>query len=243
MKTTPIFLFFPSCCWAHAAVRRRARAAQRRAGRGGRAGRGENVHLPHRGDLLDRPCRGLQPSTGRVGKARASTANRSFGRPTSRRGKPRSWCACPVPEFGEGITLLGGKLYQLTAAVNTAHVYSLENGETAKDPRLPLSGRRLGPPTDGEKLYMSDGTATIHTVDPATFRRKRVTVTYKGAPVEYLNELEWIGNKNMGQRHTPPTRSSSSTRDGRRRGRRRPRGAAARNGNDRDDRRAERHRL
>ena len=43
---------------------------------------------------------------------------------------------------------------------------------------------------------MSDGTATIHTVDPATFRReKRVTVTYKGAPVEYLNELEWIGGK------------------------------------------------
>ena len=43
---------------------------------------------------------------------------------------------------------------------------------------------------------MSDGTATIHTVDPATFHReKRVTVTYKGAPVEYLNELEWIGDK------------------------------------------------
>ena len=43
---------------------------------------------------------------------------------------------------------------------------------------------------------MSDGTATIHTVDPATFRReKRVTVTYKGAPVEYLNELEWIDGK------------------------------------------------
>lgn len=43
---------------------------------------------------------------------------------------------------------------------------------------------------------MSDGTASIHTVDPETFRReKRTTVTYKSVPVEYLNELEWIGGK------------------------------------------------
>ena len=33
-------------------------------------------------------------------------------------------------------------------------------------------------------------------MDPATFRReKRVTVTFKGVPVNYLNELEWIGGK------------------------------------------------
>ena len=84
-------------------------------------------------------------------------------------GKTEVMARLPRSEFGEGITLLGGKLYQLTWQSNT---------------------------TDGEKLYMSDGTATIHTVDPATFRReKRVTVTYKGAPVEYLNELEWIGGK------------------------------------------------
>jgi len=43
---------------------------------------------------------------------------------------------------------------------------------------------------------MSDGTASIYTVDPATFRReKRVTVTFQGAPVNYLNELEWIGDR------------------------------------------------
>ena len=157
-------------------------------------------------------------------------------------GKTEVMARLPRSEFGEGITLLGGKLYQLTWQSNTAHVYSLENGKLQKIRDFRYPGEGWGLTTDGEKLYMSDGTATIHTVDPATFRReKRVTVTYKGAPVEYLNELD--RQQNMGQRlhHRPDRRHRP--RDGRRRGRRRPRGAAARNGNDRDDRRAERHRL
>ena len=111
-------------------------------------------------------------------------------------GKTEVMARLPRSEFGEGITLLGGKLYQLTWQSNTAHVYSLENGKLQKIRDFRYPGEGWGLTTDGEKLYMSDGTATIHTVDPATFRReKRVTVTYKGAPVEYLNELEWIGGK------------------------------------------------
>ena len=50
--------------------------------------------------------------------------------------------------------------------------------------------------TDGEKLYFSDGSADLHVIDPATFRReKRITVTCEGAPVPYLNELEWIDGR------------------------------------------------
>lgn len=111
-------------------------------------------------------------------------------------GKTEVLARLPRSEFGEGITLLGDRLYQLTWQSNTAHVYAVENGKLRKirDHRYP--GEGWGLTTDGEKLYMSDGTATIHTVDPATFRReKRTTVTYKGAPVDYLNELEWIGGK------------------------------------------------
>ena len=94
-------------------------------------------------------------------------------------GKTEVMVRLPRSEFGEGITLLGGKLYQLTWQSNTAHVYSLENGKLQKIRDFRYPGEGWGLTTDGEKLYMSDGTATIHTVDPATFRReKRVTVTY-----------------------------------------------------------------
>ena len=109
-------------------------------------------------------------------------------------GRTEVFARLPQEDFGEGITLLDGKLYQLTWQSNKAYVYDLKTGKKIKEFRYP--GEGWGLTTDGQKLYMSDGTATIHTVDPATFRReKRVTVTYKGAPVEYLNELEWIGNK------------------------------------------------
>ena len=109
-------------------------------------------------------------------------------------GRTEVFARLPQEDFGEGITLLDGKLYQLTWQSNKAYVYDLETGKKIKEFRYP--GEGWGLTTDGQKLYMSDGTATIHTVDPATFRReKRVTVPYKGAPVEYLNELEWIGGK------------------------------------------------
>ena len=43
---------------------------------------------------------------------------------------------------------------------------------------------------------MSDGTANIYTLDPATFKReKRTTVTLRGETLNFLNELEWIDGK------------------------------------------------
>ena len=109
-------------------------------------------------------------------------------------GRAEVFARLPKEDFGEGIALLDGKVYQLTWQSNKAYVYDARTGEKIREFRYP--GEGWGLTTDGKKLYMSDGTATIHTVDPATFRReKRVTVTYKGAPVEYLNELEWIGGK------------------------------------------------
>ena len=97
----------------------------------------------------------------------------------------------PEKDFGEGITLLGDKIYQLTWTSNTAYVYDRNTGRRIKT--LRYSGEGWGLTTDGEKLYMTDGTARLSTIDPETFRRiSSVTVTYKGNPVQLLNELEWI---------------------------------------------------
>lgn len=108
-------------------------------------------------------------------------------------GKARVVARLPRSEFGEGITLLGDKIYQLTWQSNTAHVYDL-TGKKLREFRYP--GEGWGLTTDGQKLYMSDGSANIYTVDPATFKReKQTTVTAEGRPVHYLNELEWIEGK------------------------------------------------
>lgn len=130
----------------------------------------------------------LWESTGQHGESVVGTIDLATG-------KTRVLAQLPHSEFGEGIAILGKRLYQLTWQSNTAHVYELEGGlEKLRDHRYP--GEGWGITTDGKKLYMSDGSANIHTVDPDSFRRQgKVTVTYKGVPVEYLNELEWIDGR------------------------------------------------
>lgn len=100
----------------------------------------------------------------------------------------------PRSEFGEGITLLGDKIYQLTWTSNTAHVYDAASGRKLRDFRY--AGEGWGLTTDGEMLYMSDGTETIDVIDPATFGvKRRITVTIEGEPLRLLNELEWIDGR------------------------------------------------
>ena len=97
-------------------------------------------------------------------------------------------------EFGEGITQLGDEIFQLTWTSNTVHIYDAATGTERRKARY--AGEGWGLTTDGEKLWMSNGTSTLWRIDPATFRRERsVTVTCKGEPVELLNELEWIDGK------------------------------------------------
>ena len=99
----------------------------------------------------------------------------------------------PRREFGEGITVLGDRIYQLTWTNNTVHIYDLQ-GKLIDDVHYP--GEGWGLTSDGEKLYMSNGSPQIYRIDPDGFRREgSVTVTLRGEPVNYLNELEWIDGK------------------------------------------------
>ena len=73
--------------------------------------------------------------------------------------------------FGEGLALLDGKLYQLTWQNNKALVYDLNTFD--KTGEFDYGGEGWGLATDGEVLYMSDGTEKIRVLDPATFRPLR----------------------------------------------------------------------
>lgn len=108
-------------------------------------------------------------------------------------GKAEVLAHLPKSEFGEGITVLGDKVYQLTWTNNTVHIYDLR-GKHLQDVRYP--GEGWGLTSDGEKLYMSDGTERIFRIDPETFKREAtLVVTMRGEAVQYLNELEWIDGK------------------------------------------------
>lgn len=98
----------------------------------------------------------------------------------------------PRDYFGEGITILGDKLYQLTWQEMTAFVYDLNDFKLLREIRYP--GEGWGLTSDGSDLIMSDGTHVLRVVDPESFKTKRTIVVRDeaGRPLTRLNELEFI---------------------------------------------------
>ncbi len=100
----------------------------------------------------------------------------------------------PDSEFGEGIAVLDSLIYQLTWHANKAYVYNKFSGKKVKEFRY--LGEGWGITNDDKHLYMSSGTDIIYKLDPQNFNRlKRISVTYKGEPMNYINEMEWIDGK------------------------------------------------
>ena len=96
----------------------------------------------------------------------------------------------PEDEFGEGITHYKDGIYQLTWENHKAYHY---DGKGDLIQSIPYRGEGWGITSDGEALYMSDGTSTIRQVNPETFAtEKSICVTLNGDPLHMLNELEWI---------------------------------------------------
>jgi glutaminyl-peptide cyclotransferase len=93
--------------------------------------------------------------------------------------------------FGEGITELNGKIYQLTWKNQVGFVYDATTLAWQKN--FSYQGEGWGLTTDGECLIMSNGTEKLRFLDAKTFRVLReVTVTDAGRAVPDLNELEWV---------------------------------------------------
>jgi glutaminyl-peptide cyclotransferase len=98
-----------------------------------------------------------------------------------------------VPEayFGEGITVRGNELFQLTWQSNVGFVYDRQT--FAPKRQFKYTGEGWGLTQDRTTLVMSDGTEYLRFVDPATFTEKRrVRVMAAGAPLKNLNELEYV---------------------------------------------------
>lgn len=96
----------------------------------------------------------------------------------------------PKSEFGEGITHHKERIYQLTWEHERAHVYDI-SGKEIKSIRY--KGEGWGITSDGERLYMSDGTAAIRIVNEETFATEGIiNVTFDGMSLDLINELEWV---------------------------------------------------
>ena len=109
-------------------------------------------------------------------------------------GKTTVVATLPNDHFGEGITLLGDKIYQLTWQNGIMHIYDRKTLKRVAERRY--KGEGWGLTTDGTELYMSDGTSDIRVFDPNTLElKRRIGVVCNGESLPFLNELEWIDGK------------------------------------------------
>ena len=93
--------------------------------------------------------------------------------------------------FGEGITIMGDRLYQLTWQNRLGLVYELESLKYLKS--FSYTGEGWGLTHDDKNLIMSDGTSTLRFIDPTNFKVvKQLTVKAGKQKIGSLNELEFV---------------------------------------------------
>jgi glutaminyl-peptide cyclotransferase len=94
--------------------------------------------------------------------------------------------------FGEGITFLHNKVYQLTYQNKVGFIYDAQSFQPIGQFSFP-SPEGWGLTNDGKSLIMSDGTHILTYLDPSSFQvQKTLLVADNNGPVKMLNELEYI---------------------------------------------------
>jgi len=93
--------------------------------------------------------------------------------------------------FGEGVTVLGNSIYQITWQTGVAFVYDRDSFDQTGSFTYETEG--WGLTHDGTSLIMSDGSDQLYYRDPETFEvTKQISVHDGDNPISHLNELEYI---------------------------------------------------
>jgi len=98
--------------------------------------------------------------------------------------------------FGEGLTILNEKLYQLTWREKKGFVYNLETLEKIDEFPFFKNVEGWGLCNDGKNLYFSDGTETIYILNPENMQPiDYINVYTARTKIPRINEMEWINGK------------------------------------------------
>ena len=126
----------------------------------------------------------LYESTGMEGRSSIRRVDLETGQVLAKRDLAQRY-------FGEGIAIVGDRLYQLTWRSGEAFVYSVPELEPRGSFRY--YGEGWGLTTDGTSLIMSNGSHRLQFIEPSDFSVTRtIDVRSGGSRVSQLNELEWV---------------------------------------------------
>tara|TARA_B110000971_G_scaffold215233_1_gene248391 strand:- start:9 stop:1043 length:1035 start_codon:yes stop_codon:yes gene_type:complete len=95
--------------------------------------------------------------------------------------------------FGEGLSILNDKIYQLTWKEGRGLVYDVNRFEQIETFKYGQSKEGWGLCNDGEKFYKSDGTEYIWLLNANTLAEESYIQAYTNkGKLTNLNELEWV---------------------------------------------------
>jgi len=133
----------------------------------------------------------LYESTGQIGRSTIRRVEIDTGRVAQ---------SVPIPagQFGEGIVDWGDQIISITWQDGIGHRWDRATLRQLGSFRYP--GEGWGLTRTASEIIMSDGTAELRFLDPATLQEKRrVRVTANGRPIDQLNELEFVPGPNGGE--------------------------------------------
>ncbi len=127
----------------------------------------------------------LYESTGQEGKSTVRKVEFDTGKVVQKVDLPKT-------DFGEGLTLFNGQLYNLTWRNGICRVYDVNDLKLIRE--FTYQGEGWGIANDGTNLYMTDSTHVIRVLNPETFRSSRMIAVMRedGRPMMNLNELEFV---------------------------------------------------
>jgi glutamine cyclotransferase len=108
-------------------------------------------------------------------------------------GRIASQVALNKQYFGEGITVLGDRIYQLTWRERVCLVYEKETLKYLGAHKY--TGEGWGLADDEKQLYLSDGSSTIRVLDADFKVLQRITVRVGRRRLDNLNELEFVNGE------------------------------------------------
>jgi len=126
----------------------------------------------------------LYESTGLVGQS-------TIRRVRLEDGRVLQSVSIPPGPFGEGIVNAGDQIVSLTWQGGVGYRWNRRTLRRIGEWHYPGEGWALT--RNQHELVMSDGTAQLRFLDPASLaERRRLNVTIRGAALQRLNELEWV---------------------------------------------------
>ena len=104
--------------------------------------------------------------------------------------------------FGEGLTILNNKIYQLTWQKGIGFIYDLNSFEKKNSFKYGKSKEGWGLCNDGTVIYKSDGSEDIWILNPETLIEQEYIQVYTNkGPIKEINELEWMNGQIYANRY------------------------------------------